>query len=317
MREYTKKPENQSRTLDSNPRASRQLPIEVVLQKYAANSNNKNGTNNVVQLALDWGIWEYKEFERAIGVKGVPLLIIHNEKVVNSFNCDSPNLYLKKFMILNRVHQKDVRVDDLLDTSGGAAYCPILKCIYILKDHEVKRNVLHELGHAKQHQEFNNAFSQLHKSLIEAHNVIVNENKYPYFSPPTGTEHLYLRTDNLRNDGITISKIDTGIFESDYVYYRVMYNNNQEKNIDTFMNIYKNIDFTEEDLNLFFRNTICNQMYVDMKISIHRIEKSLMGAQYHQLTQQWEEIGSTSITSALRALMNWGIQAQIKVLKNE
>ena len=38
MREYTKKPENQSRTLDSNPRASRQAPISEILQAY------KNGT---------------------------------------------------------------------------------------------------------------------------------------------------------------------------------------------------------------------------------------------------------------------------------
>ena len=34
MREYTKKPENQSRTLDSNPKASRQAPIDVILQRY-------------------------------------------------------------------------------------------------------------------------------------------------------------------------------------------------------------------------------------------------------------------------------------------
>lgn len=38
MREYTKKTENQSRTLDSNPRASRQAPISEILQTY------KNGT---------------------------------------------------------------------------------------------------------------------------------------------------------------------------------------------------------------------------------------------------------------------------------
>lgn len=34
MREYTKKPENQSRTLDGNPRASRQVPISEILQAY-------------------------------------------------------------------------------------------------------------------------------------------------------------------------------------------------------------------------------------------------------------------------------------------
>ncbi len=34
MREYSKKPENQSRTLDSNPRASKQAPIEIILQRY-------------------------------------------------------------------------------------------------------------------------------------------------------------------------------------------------------------------------------------------------------------------------------------------
>jgi hypothetical protein len=38
MREYVKKPENQSRTLDSNPRASRQAPVFEILQAY------KNGT---------------------------------------------------------------------------------------------------------------------------------------------------------------------------------------------------------------------------------------------------------------------------------
>lgn len=34
MREYSKKPESQSRTLDSNPKASRQAPIDVILQRY-------------------------------------------------------------------------------------------------------------------------------------------------------------------------------------------------------------------------------------------------------------------------------------------
>ena len=34
MREYAKKPENQSRTLDSNSKASRQAPINVILQRY-------------------------------------------------------------------------------------------------------------------------------------------------------------------------------------------------------------------------------------------------------------------------------------------
>lgn len=34
MREHVKKPESQSRTLDSNPKASRQAPIDVILQRY-------------------------------------------------------------------------------------------------------------------------------------------------------------------------------------------------------------------------------------------------------------------------------------------
>lgn len=34
MREYTKKPENQSRTLESDPKASRQAPIDMILQRY-------------------------------------------------------------------------------------------------------------------------------------------------------------------------------------------------------------------------------------------------------------------------------------------
>lgn len=34
MKEYAKKPENQSHNLDSNPKASRQAPIDVILQRY-------------------------------------------------------------------------------------------------------------------------------------------------------------------------------------------------------------------------------------------------------------------------------------------
>ncbi|MCD8043239.1 MAG: DUF4157 domain-containing protein [Tannerellaceae bacterium] len=34
MREYKKKPKNQSHTLDSNPKASRQAPVDVILQRY-------------------------------------------------------------------------------------------------------------------------------------------------------------------------------------------------------------------------------------------------------------------------------------------
>lgn len=37
MREYAKKPENQSRTLDSNSKASKQAPIDVILQRYKQN----------------------------------------------------------------------------------------------------------------------------------------------------------------------------------------------------------------------------------------------------------------------------------------
>lgn len=38
MKEYAKKPENQSRPLDSNPKASRQAPINVILQQYKEQS---------------------------------------------------------------------------------------------------------------------------------------------------------------------------------------------------------------------------------------------------------------------------------------
>ncbi len=37
MREYSKKSESQSRTLDSNPKASRQAPFDVILQRYKQN----------------------------------------------------------------------------------------------------------------------------------------------------------------------------------------------------------------------------------------------------------------------------------------
>lgn len=46
MREYTKKPENQSRTLDSNPRASRQAPISEILQAY---KNGNLGRQSIIQ----------------------------------------------------------------------------------------------------------------------------------------------------------------------------------------------------------------------------------------------------------------------------
>lgn len=45
MREYIKKPENQSRALESNPKASKQAPISEILQAY------KNGTLGMV------GVW--------------------------------------------------------------------------------------------------------------------------------------------------------------------------------------------------------------------------------------------------------------------
>lgn len=34
MREYVKKPKSQSRTLDSKPKTSGQVPIDVILQQY-------------------------------------------------------------------------------------------------------------------------------------------------------------------------------------------------------------------------------------------------------------------------------------------
>ncbi|MDR0657881.1 MAG: DUF4157 domain-containing protein [Mediterranea sp.] len=44
MREYTKKPESQSRTLDSNPKVSRQAPIDVILQRYKERSIQRYAT---------------------------------------------------------------------------------------------------------------------------------------------------------------------------------------------------------------------------------------------------------------------------------
>lgn len=37
MREYSKKPKNQSRTIDSNPRASKQASTDIILQRYKPN----------------------------------------------------------------------------------------------------------------------------------------------------------------------------------------------------------------------------------------------------------------------------------------
>lgn len=56
MREYAKKPESQSRTLDSNPKASRQAPIDVILQRYK-----------------EWNIQRYAEGEELIRAKFEPV----------------------------------------------------------------------------------------------------------------------------------------------------------------------------------------------------------------------------------------------------
>lgn len=42
MREYIKKPESQSRTLDNNPKAVRQAPIDVILQRYKERNIQKH-----------------------------------------------------------------------------------------------------------------------------------------------------------------------------------------------------------------------------------------------------------------------------------
>lgn len=42
MREYIKKPESQSRTLDNNPKAVRQVPLDVILQQYKERNIQKH-----------------------------------------------------------------------------------------------------------------------------------------------------------------------------------------------------------------------------------------------------------------------------------
>lgn len=46
MREYSKKPENQSRRLDSNPKASKQAPIDVILQRHKESIPRDEKPNN-------------------------------------------------------------------------------------------------------------------------------------------------------------------------------------------------------------------------------------------------------------------------------
>ncbi len=46
MREYSKKPENQSRTLESNPQASKQAPIDVILQRHKESIPRDEKPNN-------------------------------------------------------------------------------------------------------------------------------------------------------------------------------------------------------------------------------------------------------------------------------
>lgn len=320
MKEYTKKTEIQSRAIDNNIKTNKQLSIDLILQRQKLNTSgadvkisNEQQTGNV-QMKYEWNLGKsgFSKIEKAIGIEGEPLLIISDNKIIHHFNCTSPEFYLHFFMINNQVDEKNI--DNLLDIKGGAVYCPFSKCVFLLKKYANRRNVLHELGHAKQHQEFEGVFKKIDNSLIEAHNVIVNENKYAYNSPPSGTEMFYLRTDNPKSDGIlTCNKINMGIYSSEHLFYRVMY---KGANLDQFVedNRYKNFD--EQDLNLIFQNPISNQMYVDMKINIHRISKDLTGAKFNSLEREWVEEDIIPIQTALTALMNWGLEEQIKKMKN-
>lgn len=297
MKEYISK-NNQSRTLERKPKIGRQTPD---IRKYL------NNQLHVVQRIPDWDGSEqkYLKFEKAVGVRNVPMLIIENNKILKSFNCTSPPFKLHLLMLACKIDEENI--DNILDFKGGALYSLEARCVYLLNNYAYKRYVIHELGHAKQHYQIGATSINTDSSFLEAHNIIVNENKYPYIEPEHKCKNQYLRVDNPYNDGVLTShKIDMGIYDSKYIYYRVIYS---QDNLNKFISTYKNMVFDYDRLRVIFSNDKLNKMYVEMKMQIHSINSNLVGEKYNFIKCRWDE--KESVVSALTALMNWGIEKQL------
>lgn len=249
MKEYIAK-NNQSRTLEGKSKRCRQTPE---IKKYL------NNQFFVAQRIPDWDGSEqkYLKFEKAVGVENVPMLIIENNKVLKSFNCTSSSSQLDLLMKTCKIDKENI--DNILDLKGGALYSLEGKCVYLLNNYAYKRYVIHELGHAKQHYQLGATSINTDSSLLEAHNIIVNENKYPYIEPAHGCENQYLRLDNSYEDGVLTShKIDMGIYNSKYVYYRVIYS---QDDLNKFISTYKNMVFDYDRLRGIFSNDKLNKIY--------------------------------------------------------
>lgn len=258
----------------------------------------------IIQKVQDWTINDLKKIEYSLNIHNIPVLIIDNNQISDSYNCDNPeglcNLFCKDCDITND------DLDNLLDTKGGALYSSQTKCIFLLQKYAYKRYLIHELGHAKQEKDSNIQISKINSSLVEAHNIIVNENKYPYTKPPTEYQDQYLVTVNSYPDFPSVSKINMG-YGSKYSYYRVVYSGYND--IAKFISDYAYLKFTEEEYDSFFRDTVLTKMYVDMKIMIHSLNQGLSGLQYDK---KGIFVAYFGVPIALTALMNWGLKQQIR-----
>lgn len=258
----------------------------------------------IIQKVQDWTIIDLKKIEYSLNIHDIPVLIIDNNQISDSYNCDNPEFYCNLFILDCGITKN--HLDILLDTKGGALYSSQAKCIFLLKNHAYKRYLIHELGHAKQEKDSNIKISKINSSIVEAHNIIVNENKYPYTKPPTEYQDQYLVTMNSYPDFPSVSKINMG-YGSEYSYYRVVYSGYND--IAKFISDYAYLKFTEEEYDSFFRDTVLTKMYVDMKKMIHSLNQGLSGLQYDK---NGIFISCFGVQIALTALMNWGLKQQIR-----
>jgi hypothetical protein len=79
MREYTKKPESQSRILDSNPKASRQAPIELIFQRYKEKNIQRN-TEDEELIHDKFDIVQHEEIKKDELIQGKNDIVQREEK---------------------------------------------------------------------------------------------------------------------------------------------------------------------------------------------------------------------------------------------
>ena len=79
MREYAKKPENQSRTLDSNPGVSKQAPIDVILQRYRQNMQQYTSKEDGQMMQGKLNIVQHKDKDELLQGKFKTILTAEQE----------------------------------------------------------------------------------------------------------------------------------------------------------------------------------------------------------------------------------------------